>query len=74
MLDSVTEALTIRGISMALIIPVQRTFIGVSGESYPGAPITPDMRFGIGSNTKLFTAVTLLRLQESGVLSLDDHL
>src|SRR5438874_10438538 len=56
-LDSITNALTIRGASMALIIPVQGTFIGVSGESYSGVPITPDMRFGIGSNTKLFTAV-----------------
>lgn len=74
MLDSVTEALNTRGISMALIIPVQGTFIGVSGESHPGVPITPDMRFGVGSNTKLFTAVTLLRLQETGVLSLEDHL
>jgi len=73
-LDSITNAHSFRGISMALIIPVQGTFIGVSGESYTGVPITPDMRFGIGSNTKLFTATTMLKLQEMGVLSLEDHL
>ncbi|HYV92227.1 MAG TPA: serine hydrolase [Chitinophagales bacterium] len=73
-LDSVTNAHSFRGISMALIIPVQGTFIGVSGESYPGVPVTPDMRFGVGSNTKLFTATTLVKLQEMGVLSLEDHL
>ena len=32
------------------------------------------MRFGIGSNTKTFIAVILLKLQEQGVLSLDDPL
>lgn len=74
MLDSITTAHSNRGISMALNIPVQGTFIGVSGESYPGVPVTPDMRFGIGSNTKLFTAATLLKLHELGVLSLEDHL
>ncbi|MCY7409447.1 MAG: serine hydrolase [Chitinophagales bacterium] len=74
MLDSITAAHSIRGVSMAMIIPVQGTFIGVSGESYLGVPVTSDMRFGIGSNTKLFTAITLLKLQEQGILSLDDHL
>lgn len=73
-LDSVSNALSIRGASMALIIPVQGTFIGVSGESYAGVPITPDMRFGVGSNTKLFIATCLVKLQEMGVLSLEDHL
>jgi D-alanyl-D-alanine carboxypeptidase len=32
------------------------------------------MRFGFASNTKLFIAVTLAKLQEQEVLSLDDHL
>jgi CubicO group peptidase (beta-lactamase class C family) len=32
------------------------------------------MRFGIGSNTKLFIATVLLKLQEEGLLSLDDSL
>lgn len=46
----------------------------VTGISSAGEPITPDMRFGIGSNTKTFVAVLLLKLQELGVLSLDDPL
>lgn len=32
------------------------------------------MRFGIGSNTKLFISTVMAKLQEQGVLSLDDHL
>jgi CubicO group peptidase (beta-lactamase class C family) len=62
------------GISAAVLVPGQGLWVGTSGESYDNHPITPDMRFGIGSNTKFFTAVILLKLQEEGVLSLDDHL
>jgi len=64
----------VHGISVAIIFPGMGTFIGVAGESAPGIPMTPDMQFAIGSNTKTFTAVLALKLQELGILSLDDKL
>src|SRR6187399_1716820 len=64
----------VHGASVALTFPGMGTFIGVAGESAPGIPMTPDMQFGIGSNTKVFTAVLALKLQELGILSLDDPL
>lgn len=39
-----------------------------------GQPISCDMAFQIGSNTKMMTATVILQLQEEGVLSLDDRL
>ena len=39
-----------------------------------GTPMQVDSRLEIGSNTKSFTDVLLLQLQEEGVLSLDDPL
>lgn len=45
------------------------------GFEHDGAePITADSLFDIGSISKMFTAAALLRLQEQGVLSLDDPL
>jgi CubicO group peptidase (beta-lactamase class C family) len=74
-LDSVMKANpTSKGASVAVYTPEEGMWTGVSGISHPGVPITPDMRFGIGSNTKLFIAVAILKLQEEGVLTLDDHL
>jgi D-alanyl-D-alanine carboxypeptidase len=46
----------------------------VSGESFSGQPITPDMEFGIASNSKLFVSVALLELAEHGIINLDDSL
>ena len=39
-----------------------------------GARVAPETRFRIGSVTKQFTAAAILRLQEEGRLSVDDHL
>jgi D-alanyl-D-alanine carboxypeptidase len=39
-----------------------------------GAPITCEMPFQIGSNTKMMTATVILQLQEEAALSLDDPL
>ena len=63
-----------KGASVAVYTPEEGMWTGVSGISSPGVPVTSDMRFGIGSNTKLFIAIALVRLQEQGVLTLDDHL
>ncbi|MEO8149643.1 MAG: serine hydrolase [Bacteroidia bacterium] len=73
-LDSVVAANNIKGASAAVLYPGQGIWTGVSGISSAGVPVTADMRFGIGSNTKLFIATVMAKLQEQGVLSLDDHL
>jgi len=73
-LDSVVPASGVKGVSAAVLAPGQGLWTGVSGISSAGVPITKEMRLGFASNTKLFIAVTLAKLQEQGVLSLDDHL
>ncbi len=73
-LDSVVLATDMKGASLAVLVPGQGLWTGVSGISGAGIPITEEMRFGIGSNTKLFIAVTLLKLEDQGILSLEDHL
>lgn len=74
-LDSLVTMFTnTKGMSASVYYPGQGIWNGTSGVSYAGQPITSDMKFGIASNTKLFTAVTILKLTESNVLSLDDVL
>jgi CubicO group peptidase (beta-lactamase class C family) len=43
-----------------------------SAKLAPRVAATPDMRYGIGSISKQFTAATVLLLQQEGKLSLDD--
>jgi D-alanyl-D-alanine carboxypeptidase len=44
---------------------------GAAGESFGSRPMTSEMVLGIGSNTKTCTAITLLRLQERGLVDID---
>lgn len=62
------------GVSFAITIPGYGSWQGVSGQSDDGVNFTTDMTTGIASNGKLFTAVIMLRLQEEGILSLDDQI
>ena len=71
-LDSTRQLTRVRGVSVAIIVPGHRPWLGVSGESYPGVPITPDMLFDMGSAGKLIMAALMLDLQEDGLLSLDE--
>lgn len=71
-LDNMATANNLKGISACVIYPGVGTWRGVTGFSHAGAPITPDMEFGIASNTKLFTGVLLLKLAENDLLDLDD--
>jgi D-alanyl-D-alanine carboxypeptidase len=73
-IDSILIAKDIKGISAGVYIPNMGKWQGVSGISHPGVPITSDMEFAIASNTKLFTAVLLLKLAEHNKLRLDDSL
>lgn len=73
-IDSMRLANNIKGISAGVYYPGMGTWQGVSGLSHPGTPITTDMEFAIGSNTKLFTGVLLLKLAEQQLIGLDDSL
>lgn len=71
-LDSVGKRFHIKGLSAAVYRPGEGMWMGAYGESYSGVPITTDMYFPIGSNTKTYTSCIMLKLQEAGMLSLDD--
>lgn len=73
-LDSIRNANNIKGMSACVIYPGMGTWNGVTGISHPGVPVTPDMEFGIASNTKLFTGVLMLKLAENNIINLDDSL
>ena len=59
------------GISAAVIVPGYEPWTGVAGNSHPGAPLTPDMLFNMGSIAKTFEAALALQLAEEGALDLD---
>lgn len=73
-IDSFRTADNLKGISASVIYPGMGTWKGVAGISHAGIPISSDMEFGIGSNTKLFTGVLLLKLSENNTIHLDDSL
>lgn len=61
-LDSVRVTTGMKGASLAVLVPGQGLFTGVTGISYTGFPITTEMRFGIASCTKLFIATAMTKL------------
>ncbi|MBK9220974.1 MAG: serine hydrolase [Saprospiraceae bacterium] len=63
-----------KGMSASVYCPDQGIWTGASGFSHSGQVITTDMQFGIASNSKLFTAVALLKLAENNIISLEDSL
>ena len=73
-IDSIIIANNLKGISASVYYPGMGTWKGVTGISHSGTTITSDMLFAIGSNTKLFTGVLLLKLVENNLVNLDDSL
>jgi D-alanyl-D-alanine carboxypeptidase len=71
-LDQARSDFNIVGVSAAVAVKGQLVWTGVSGNSFPGTPITPDMHFDIGSAAKNFVAALVLKLSEEGLLSLED--
>lgn len=59
------------GLSVAVRVPGHGLWVGAAGSSMPGQPITPNMRFGLASNSKSFVAALCLRLVDQGLLNLD---
>ncbi|MBB4633601.1 serine hydrolase domain-containing protein [Sphingosinicella soli] len=79
-IDKVAADAVAAGESPGLQVAVYKDGASVLVKSYGSAdlelnvPVTNDSIFRIGSVTKQFTAVALLKLQEEGKLSLDDTL
>ncbi len=73
-LDSAVAATTVKGSSAAVLVPGEGLWTGTSGIASPGVPMTSEKRMCIMSNTKLFIAVVVMKLQELGLLTLEDHL
>jgi D-alanyl-D-alanine carboxypeptidase len=73
-----TEALAKTGVpsaSVAVVKDGQIIYLHAYGNARlnPALPAAPEMRYSIGSNSKQFTAASILLLQEQGKLSLDDR-
>jgi D-alanyl-D-alanine carboxypeptidase len=73
-LDNGIKKIKGKGISVAIIVPEYKTWIGVSGVSHSNIPIKPETLFNAGSITKNFVAALILKLAEEGRLALDDPL
>jgi D-alanyl-D-alanine carboxypeptidase len=72
MLDSLCKKHHIKGASAAVLVPGTGIWKGATGWAQDGVPLKSDMWLPIGSNTKIFTASIILKLQEEGKLNLDD--
>ncbi len=64
----------VKGVSASVYVPGQGIWRGTYGFSYTAHPITPDMEFGVASNTKLFTAAAIMKLIEANKITLNDHI
>jgi D-alanyl-D-alanine carboxypeptidase len=75
-IDSVRFVYGVPGISAAVLVRGQGTWLGATGFSTVTPPdsIRPEMLFNIASNTKSFISAIMLKLQEEGKLSLDDSI
>lgn len=69
--ETMQKQMAIKGVSAA-VVTANEVFTAVAGESFAGRPINPDMVFGIGSVTKTLTSATLMRMQQDGLIDLDD--
>ena len=71
-LDSVCNAMQIKGVSASIYIPNKGLWEGSYGFSHANVPINSAMALTIGSNTKTYIAALILKLQENGKLNLND--
>ncbi|MEJ2218745.1 MAG: serine hydrolase [Gemmatimonadota bacterium] len=73
-LDSGFAQTSGKGFSVAVLVSGRPMWTGARGVSHGTVAITPASVFAAGSITKTFTSLTILRLAEEGMLSLDDSL
>ena len=62
------------GVQAAIVFEDGSTWSGAIGSSDPDHPMTPDLLMDLASVTKPYTAALILRLAESGLLSVNDSL
>lgn len=62
------------GVAASVIAPGMPQWSGGVGQSDDVTPMTSDLLFEIGSNTKTFVTALILRLQDEGKLSIKDSL
>ncbi len=75
--DSIVALSPIKGFTAAVLMPdgtVWKKASGVSQELPSSLPLTTDHLMGMGSISKSFVAVTLLKMVDAGLLSLDDKI
>lgn len=65
------KANRIPGIAVAIVQDDKIILARGYGEAAPGAPVTPQTQFYIGSVTKSFTALAVMQLVQAGKLELD---
>lgn len=71
-LDSVAMAQNLKGVTAFVYIPNKGIWKKAFGLSHSGVNITTDMQLPIGSSTKTYIAALMLKLQELGMLNLND--
>jgi D-alanyl-D-alanine carboxypeptidase len=70
--DSVCTALKIKGASASILVPNVGIWKRAYGVSHGTVPITTNMAMTIGSNTKTYIGVLILKLQELNKLNIND--
>lgn len=70
--DSTCKQLQLKGAVAAVLVPNGGLWQRAYGVSHEGVSMKTDMALTIGSNTKTYVATLALKLQEKGVLSLND--
>jgi D-alanyl-D-alanine carboxypeptidase len=73
-LDKRRSSFGIVGVSAAIVMPDNRSWVGVTGRSSESERVASDMLFGIGSVTKSYIAALLLKYSENGLLDLDNSI
>jgi D-alanyl-D-alanine carboxypeptidase len=71
-LEDMKAKYNFKGLSAAASFKSFGIWKSAVGESAAGVPLSPDMLIGIGSNTKTFVSVMMIKLSERGLVNLDD--
>lgn len=71
-LDSVAIVQNLKGVTAVVYIPNKGIWKKAFGQSHSGVNITTDMQLPVGSSTKTYVAALMLKLQELGMLNLND--
>jgi len=73
-LETLLSDLDSKGLSAAIVADNGDEWTGAAGVSHTGTPMTTDMYLGMGSVSKSVTAACILKLEEEGLLSIDDSI